>query len=654
MDYKELKELLIYHSRKYYVEDSPEIPDYEYDRLMRCLEEMETENPSLIEPDSPTQRVGGDALREFEKFLHEVPLQSLNDVFDFNELDDFDRRVRETIDAPKYVVELKIDGLSVALEYRDGIFVSGGTRGDGEVGENVTENLKTIHSIPLRLNEPVSHLIVRGEVYMSKKNFAALNEAREIREESLFANPRNAAAGTLRQLDPKVTASRHLDIFCFNLQLTDGKTCETHSQSLDYLKELGFCVSPYYQVFDNIDDVKTEILRLGDMRENLGFDIDGAVVKVDSFEARKKLGTSTKAPKWAVAYKYPPEEKETKLIDIIITVGRTGVLTPNAVLEPVRLAGTNVSRATLHNIDYIKSKDIRIGDTVRVRKAGDIIPEIVEVIFSKRPHESMEYEMPTTCPVCSSPVIRDEQEAAVRCSGASCPAQLLRNLTHFASRDAMDIDGLGPAVLEQLVSENLVKSASDLYKLKAEDVAKLERMGEKSADNLINAIEESKSRGLSRLLFAFGIRQVGQKAAKIIARHFKTLDNILDASQEELMAISDIGEITAENIIQWASLPQSLELVESLRMSGVNFTSLEQKQDTRFAGLTFVLTGALPTYTRDEASAIIEQMGGKVSSSVSKKTSYVLAGEDAGSKLRKANELGITVISEDEFIEMTK
>ncbi len=652
MDYQKLKDLLKYHGHKYYVEDSPEISDYEYDRLMRLLEEMEAENPSLIAPDSPTQRVGGDTLREFEKFTHRLPLQSLNDVFDFDELDDFDRRVRETVSSPEYVVELKIDGLSVALEYRDGVFVSGGTRGDGNIGENVTENLKTIHSIPLKLNEAVPHLIVRGEVYMKKKNFAALNEMREIRDEPLFANPRNAAAGTLRQLDPKVTASRRLDIFCFNLQLVDGKELYSHTESLDYLKSLGFSVSPFYRVFDNIEDVKAEITRLGDMRESLGFDIDGAVIKVNSFEERERLGTSSKAPKWAVAYKYPPEVKPTKLTDIVITVGRTGVLTPNAVLEPIRLAGTSVSRATLHNIDYIKSKDIRIGDTVLVRKAGDIIPEIVEVVPHKRPDDAKEYEMPEFCPVCGSPVIRDGEEAATRCSGAACPAQVLRNLTHFASRDAMDIDGLGPAVIEQLVNENLVISAADLYTLTTEDLSGLERMGEKSASNLINAINESKTRDLSRLLFAFGIRQVGQKAAKVLARHFGTLDNILSADMSELTVIPDIGEITAQNIVQWASLPQSAVLIESLRNAGVNFASTDKNDDTRFGGMTFVLTGTLPTYTRDEASEIIEKMGGKVSSSVSKKTTYVLAGEEAGSKLRKANELGVAVISEDEFKKM--
>ncbi len=654
MDYQKLKELLKYHGHKYYVEDSPEISDYEYDRLMRLLEEMEAENPSLIAPDSPTQRVGGDTLREFEKFTHKLPLQSLNDVFDFDELDDFDRRVRETVSSPQYVVELKIDGLSVALEYRDGVFVSGGTRGDGNVGENVTENLKTIHSIPLKLSEPVPHLIVRGEVYMKKKNFNALNEMREIREEPLFANPRNAAAGTLRQLDPKVTASRRLDIFCFNLQLVEGKNLTSHTESLDYLKSLGFCVSPFYSVFDNIEDVKTEITRLGDMRESLGFDIDGAVIKVNSFEERERLGTSSKAPKWAVAYKYPPEVKPTKLTDIVITVGRTGVLTPNAVLEPIRLAGTSVSRATLHNIDYIKLKDIRIGDTVLVRKAGDIIPEIVEVVPEKRPNDAKEYEMPEFCPVCGSPVIRDGEEAATRCSGAACPAQVLRNLTHFASRDAMDIDGLGPAVIEQLVNENLVTSAADLYTITAQDVSKLERMGEKSASNLINAINESKTRDLSRLLFAFGIRQVGQKAAKVLAKHFGTLDSILSADIEELTVIPDIGAITAQNIVQWVSLSQSKALIESLRNAGVNFDSTDKNDDTRFNGMTFVLTGTLPTYTRDEASEIIEKMGGKVSSSVSKKTTYVLAGEAAGSKLRKANELGVAIISEDEFMQMIK
>jgi len=654
VNYNELKDLLIYHSRKYYVEDAPEISDFEYDRMLRTLEEMEAADPSLIAPDSPTQRVGGDAIKEFDKFEHVVPMQSLNDVFDFSELDDFDRRIRETIEAPEYVVELKIDGLSVALEYRDGIFVSGGTRGNGEIGENVTQNLKTIHSIPLRLSEPVPHLIVRGEVYMSKKNFEALNAQREINEESLFANPRNAAAGTLRQLDPKVTAARKLDIFCFNLQLADGKTFTTHSETLDYLASLGFVVSPWYRVFTDIADVKTEIQRLGDMRETLGFDIDGAVVKLNSMEGRELLGSSSKAPKWAVAYKYPPEVKETRLTDIVISVGRTGVLTPNAVLEPVRLAGTSVSRATLHNIDYINTKDIRIGDMVRVRKAGDIIPEIVEIVPEKRPDGTTPFVMPDVCPVCGSPVVCDAEEAAVRCSGAACPAQLLRNLTHFASRDAMEIDGLGPAVLEQLVKEDLVHSAADLYTISADSVAKMERMGEKSADNLIKAIEISKTRGLARLLYAFGIRQVGQKAGKVLARHFGSLDAVMQASLEELTAIPDIGAITAEHIIAWFALPQSVALIAALREAGVDFTSQEQTTDTRFSGKTFVLTGTLPTYTRDQASAIIEQLGGKVSSSVSKKTSYVLAGEEAGSKLKKAMDLGITILSEAEFIDMIR
>jgi len=652
VNYKDLKDLLIYHSRKYYIEDAPEISDYEYDHLLRTLEEMEEKDPSLVEPDSPTQRVGGEALKEFEKYTHPVPLQSLNDVFDFSELDAFDQRVRESISDPEYVVELKIDGLSVALEYRNGIFVSGGTRGNGEEGENVTQNLKTIHSIPLQLNEPIEHLIVRGEVYMNKKSFEKLNAQREIQGEALFANPRNAAAGSLRQLDSKVTASRKLDIFCFNLQLCSGREFHSHSETLDYLKSLGFSVSPFYRVFTNIKDVKEEISRLGEMRESLGFDIDGAVIKVNSIAGREKLGSSSKAPKWAVAYKYPPEIKETVLREIIVTVGRTGVLTPNAVLDPVRLAGTSVSRATLHNIDLIRSKDIRVGDTVRVRKAGDIIPEIVEIVPEKRPEGTVPYEMPAVCPVCGAPVICDEEEAAVRCSGVSCPAQLLRNLTHFASRDAMDIDGLGPAVIEQLVNEGLVHSAADLYYLCAESVAKIDRMGEKSAENLLRAIEASKDRDLSRLLFAFGIRQVGQKAGKILARHFTTLDQLMLATVDELTAIQDIGSITAENIISWFSMPQSRALIESLRSANVNFTSHEQSTDNRFAGKIFVLTGTLPTMTRDRASGLIEQMGGKVSSSVSKKTTFVLAGEEAGSKLKKANDLGVTVISESDFLAM--
>lgn len=656
MDAKEraahLRERLSYYAKLYYEKDAPEISDYEYDLLMQELRRIESEHPELITPDSPTMRVGGAPVEGFEQYRHDVPLQSLNDVFSFEEVEAFDRRVRETIEDPAYVVELKIDGLSVALEYQDGQFVRGATRGNGEVGEDVTLNLRTVRSIPLTLENVPGRLVVRGEVFMDHHALEVLNERREEEGQPLFANCRNAAAGSLRQLDSRITASRALDIFCFNVQSATDVSFTSHRESLDWLKAHGFKVSPTYQIFHDIADVCKEIRRLGELRGELSFDIDGAVVKVDSLADRERLGATTKAPRWAVAYKYPPEEKATLLRDIVVSVGRTGTLTPNAVLEPVRVSGSLVSRASLHNEAYIKEKDIRIGDTVIIRKAGDIIPEIVCAVPELRPENAVPYVMPERCPVCGAPVSRLEGEAALRCTGAECPAQLLRNLEHFASRPAMDIEGLGEAVVEQLVKEGLVSSCADIYDLKVEDLEKLDRFARKSAENLIRAIDESRHRELSRLICAFGIRQVGERAARSLARTFGSLDRFMAATREELLAVEDIGEITADCILEWFAQEQSQDIIERLRAAGVNFESNEAPQDLRFAGMTFVLTGSLTRFTRDEAGAEIEKRGGKVSGSVSKKTSIVVAGENAGSKLDKANTLGIRVIGEDEFLDL--
>ncbi len=641
-----------YHNRRYYNEDSPEISDYEYDMLLRELENLEEQYPDLKRAHSPTQRVGGEALKGFEQVIHKVPLESLQDAFSYEEIEDFDKRVRETVENPTYVVELKIDGLSVSLEYENGIFVSGATRGNGTVGEDVTQNLKTVKSIPLVLKNAPRSLIVRGEVYMPKKSFEALNEAREKNAEALFANPRNAAAGSLRLLDSKITASRGLDIFVFNLQDSSDNVADNHFESLEYLKNTGFKVSPYYNKFNDISKVIEEIDRLGKMREQLSFDIDGAVVKVNDFTDRKSLGSTSKFPKWAIAFKYPPEKKPTKLIDIVINVGRTGVLTPNAVLEPVRLAGTTVSKATLHNKDYILQKDIRIGDTVIVQKAGDIIPEIVEVDKSKRDGTQKEFEMPKLCPECLSPVFEDESEVAVRCVNPECKAQTVRNIIHFCSKPAMDIEGLGTAVVESLVHQKLISSSADLYYIKKEDIEALERQGEKSAQNLIDSIEKSKENDLSKLIFALGIREVGEKAAKVLSKKFKTLENIENAVYDELTQIDDIGPVIALNIIRFFELESTKHLISRLKEAGVNTVSKEKSLSNKFENMTFVLTGTLETLKRDEASALIEKHGGKVSSSVSKKTSIVVAGEEAGSKLKKANELNITVISEQEFLKM--
>ena len=643
-----LRELLNEYNYRYYVLDAPTVTDYEYDMLLRQLEDIEKEHPELITPDSPTQRVGGEAVKSFASVRHEVPLESLQDVFSEDELMEFGERVRSAVGEARYTVEPKVDGLSVALEYENGVFVRGATRGDGVTGEDVTENIRTIRSIPMKLDNGPARLIVRGEVYMPKAVFEKLNREREERGEPLLANPRNAAAGSMRQLDPKIAAKRELDIAVFNLQLCEGMEFTTHSETLDYLESLRFKVIPR-KILDNMQDCCGEIERIGEHRDQYPFEIDGAVVKVDSLRERADMGSTSKFPRWAAAFKYPPEKKPTKVLDIVVQVGRTGALTPKAVLEPVRLAGTTVTNVTLHNQDFIDEKDLRIGDTAIVRKAGDIIPELVEVVGDKRPDWAVPYRLPEFCPVCGAPTRRDEDGAVIRCTGAECPAQQVRAITHFASRNAMDIEGLGEAAVEQITAKGLVKNTADLYYLKAEDVEQLERFGKKSAENLIGAIEASKENDLSRLLFAFGIRQVGQHAAKVLAAHFKTLDALMAADAESLTLVDEIGAITAENIVEFFSGDQAKDLVERLRAAGVNFESREQGEDKRFKGMTFVLTGALELFTRDEASEIIERFGGKASSSVSKKTTYVVAGENAGSKLKKANELGIPVLTEEEF-----
>lgn len=652
-DFTEIEALrreLTQAGHEYYVLDKPTMSDYDYDHKLRRLEELETAHPETVTPDSPTQRVGGQPLDAFTQVRHQVPLESLQDVFDFQELEAFDQRVKGVVPEAEYVVEPKVDGLSVALEYEDGLFVRGATRGDGQVGEDVTENLRTVRSIPLKIPDAPPRLIVRGEVYMPKKVFHALNEERERRGEALFANPRNAAAGSLRQLDPKVAAARRLDIAVFNIQWPQEEF-STHLETLDYLQNKGFKVIPHYSCAQ-VSQVTERITEIGETRESFPFDIDGAVVKVNNLSQRAALGSTAKFPRWAAAYKYPPEVKPAQVVDIVIQVGRTGVLTPKAVLTPVRLAGTTVTNATLHNQDFITEKDIRIGDTVLVRKAGEIIPEVLSVVEDKRPEGTQPWFLPKACPVCGAAVERDEDGAHIRCTGAECPAQLLRNLAHFASRDAMDIEGLGIAVVENLVNAQLVKTPGDLYFLNEEDVAQLERMGKRSAKKLLAALEKSKGQDLSRLIYAFGIRQVGQKAGKILAARFQTLENLQNATLEELTAVDDIGEITARNILDWMASPQSRHLIDRLREAGVNMTAAEQGSDRRFEGMTFVLTGTLEKFTRDEASEMIEARGGKSAGSVSKKTAYVVAGEAAGSKLRKAQELGIPVLTEEEFLEL--
>lgn len=653
MDYrgeiKELREKLNENARLYYTLDASTMSDYEYDRLYRRLQELEAAHPEEITPDSPTQRVGDAVLNDFAEVRHPVPLESLEDVFDGDEVKGFLSKVLETLPRAEYSVEPKVDGLSVALEYRDGQFYQGATRGDGRVGEDVTGNLRTVRSIPKNLPEKLPRLIVRGEVYMARSVFDRINEELELEGKPLLANPRNAAAGSLRQKDPKVCAKRQLDIAVFNLQLVEGRSFATHSETLDYLREQGFPVIPH-TVLRDPEEILERIQKLGDNRMDFPYDIDGAVVKLNDLSDRSVLGSTAKCPKWAVAYKYPPEQKESRLADIVVQVGRTGVLTPKAVLEPVRLAGTTVTNATLHNQDYITEKDIRIGDTVVVQKAGEIIPEIVSVVKEKRPEGTKPYHLPDKCPVCGAAVLRDPDGAAVRCTGAECPAQLLRNMIHFASRDAMDIDGVGPAVLQQLIESGLVSNPADLYDLRAEQLEGLDRMGKKSAQNAVDAIARSKENDLWRLIFALGIRQVGAKAAKILATHFGSMDGLRRATAEELTEIDDVGAVTADYITHWMQSDQAADLLARLRKAGVNMECHQELVDRRFAGMTFVLTGALTRFTREEAGEMIELRGGKVSSSVSKKTTYVVAGENAGSKLKKAGELGISVLSEEEFL----
>lgn len=645
---RELEQKLAYHAHKYYVEDSPEISDHEYDKMFYRLVKLEEENPSLASENSPTRRIGGSALDKFEKVIHRVRMGSLRDVFSFEELRDFIQKTP----ADDYSVECKIDGLSVSLVYDGGELTVGSTRGDGDTGENVTDNLRTIPSIPLRIPYK-GHLEVRGEVYMPRESFEKLNRIREERDEARFANPRNAAAGSLRQLDSKITAERRLDIFVFNVQECD-RSFSTHKESLDFLVENKFRIIPYLSVLKTPEEIEAQIETIGAKRLELPFDIDGVVIKVNSLAMREKYGDTGSVPRWAVAYKFPPEEKDSVLRDICINVGRTGVLTPYAVFDTVQLAGTSVSRATLHNYDFIHERDIRLGDTVRVRKAGDIIPEILGIDPSKRPKDAVPFVMPSVCPSCGEPVYREPDEAAYYCTNAECPAQRVRNLTHFVSRDAMDIDGLGEALIALLVKSGLVVNAADLYKLTEETVCELERMGKRSASKLINAISTSKSRGLDRLLYALGIRQVGEKAAKALASHFGDIERLFSATQDELCAIEDIGETTAMNVINYFSHPQTRLLIDGLKSLGVDTVYQSDISDTRFSGMTFVLTGTLPNMTRDEASALIERHGGKTSGSVSKKTTYVLAGSEAGSKLTKAQSLGIRIIDEDTLLEMLK
>lgn len=644
---KELTEQLEYHNNLYYNMDEPEISDFEYDKMLRELENLEEQFPTLKSPLSPTNRVGGNAGEKFSPVTHTVVMESLHDSFSHDELRDFDRKVREVSPNVQYVVEPKFDGLSVSCEYENGVFVRGSTRGDGTTGEDVTDNLMTIKSLPKRIANAPEYLEVRGEVYMSFESFNELTKRQEENEEKTFKNPRNAAAGSLRQKNAKITAQRKLDIYVFNIQQIRGAELTTHSQSLNYLTELGFPTA-FYNVYDNIDDVISEIERIGDMRGSFDYAIDGAVVKVNSFETRSLLGSTAKYPKWAEAYKYPPEEKPTKLLNIEINVGRTGVLTPVGNFEPVLLAGTTVSRATLHNKDFIEEKGICVGDTVIIRKAGEIIPEVLSV--KEHSENAVPFEFPSLCPSCGSPVSQDEGEAAIRCTNTDCPAQLMRHLIHFVGRDAMDIDGLGPAVLEQLVNEGLVKSPADLYRLKIDDVSNLERMAEKSANNLISAVEKSKENELYRLVFALGIRNIGLKAAKLLCENFPTIDDIMNAKAADFETIDGFGEVMALSIENYFALDGTKELISDLKSLGLKMKSSAPKSNSGiFSGKTFVLTGTLPTMKRSEASKIIEENGGKTSSSVSKKTSYVLAGEEAGSKLIKAQSLGITIITEDEF-----
>ena len=648
---EELTKILTEANYRYYVLDDPKLADFEYDRFLRELEELEAVHPELASMDSPTKRVGGEALSQFEKVEHPVPLMSLQDVFSMEELNAFVEKVRESEPEAEFSVEPKIDGLSVALEYVDGRFLRGATRGDGSVGEDVTENLKTIRAIPMTLENAPSRLIVRGEVFMPKKSFEKLNAHQEQEGKPLFANPRNAAAGSLRQLDPKIAAKRGLDIYIFNIQLAEGVDFTSHSQSLEYLRDRKFKVIPHKKL-QTVDQIDAEVRSINDHREQLSCDIDGAVIKVEDLRQRERLGTTAKFPRWAAAYKYPPEIKPTVVEDIVVQVGRTGVLTPKAVVRPVRLAGTTVTNATLHNQDFITQRDIRIGDTVLIRKAGEIIPEILEVDLSKRPEGTWAYHLPERCPVCGAKTETDEDGAFLRCTGAECPAQLSRNIAHFVSRDAMDIDGLGSAIVDGLIEKGLVKSPADIYYLTLDDVRSLWKSGSTAAKKLLTSIENSKQQDVSRLIYALGIRQVGAKTGKVLASAFGSLDALMEADLETLTQIPDVGGITAENILRWFSQEQSRHLVERLRQAGVNFESKRVITDARFSGMTFVLTGALSKFTREEAAEKIELLGGKASGSVSKKTSYVVVGENAGSKERKARELGIPILTEDEFLEM--
>lgn len=642
------------HNLLYYVNDAPEISDFEYDAMLRRLEELEAAHPEYYDPNSPTQHVGGYALNTFAQVTHEVPLESLQDVFSFEELRAFGERMEASLpETHSYVVEPKIDGLSMSLEYENGVFVRGATRGDGTIGEDVTENLRTVRNLPQKLINAPARLIVRGEVYMSHESFETINAQREVRGEALLANPRNAAAGSIRQQDPKVAASRKLDIIIFNLQFCSDRIFATHAETLDFLKALGFPTVPY-QKCDSLQACCDRIGWIGENRGDYPYDIDGAVIKIDALSQRTALGSTAKSPRWAVAYKYPPEKKESVVRQILVQVGRTGVLTPKAVIDPVRLAGTTVTNATLHNQDFIDHLDLRIGDTVLVQKAGEIIPEVLSVNKSKRPEGTVPFRMPAVCPECGASVERDEDGVALRCTGAECPAQRLRNIVHFASRDAMDIDGLGVSLCEALIKAGLVNSPAELYYLEPQSVASLERMGQKSAKNLMASLEKSKQNGLARLLCAFGIRQVGQKAGKVLAAHFPTLDALMEATELELMMIPDIGKTTARFLHDWFDSPQSQHQIQLLRQAGVSFESKEQVVDHRFAGKTFVLSGALENFTRDEAASIIEKFGGKASGSVSKKTSYLLAGENTGSKHTKAVSLGIPILSEAEFLEMIR
>ena len=648
---EELTEVLNQANYRYYVLDDPQMPDFEYDHLLRELENLERDYPGFVRDDSPTKRVGGEAVSQFQKVTHPVPLMSLQDVFSLDELNAFLDKVKGAVSNDAFSVEPKIDGLSVALEYVDGQFVRGATRGDGNVGEDVTENLKTIHSIPMTIANAPSRLIVRGEVFMPKKSFHKLNEYQEAEGKPLFANPRNAAAGSLRQLDPKIAAKRGLDIYIFNIQLAEGVEFTSHSQTLEYLKELKFKVIPY-RLLSDISEVDDAILAINADRDKLTCDIDGAVVKLDDLAAREQLGATAKFPRWAAAYKYPPEIKSTVVEDIVVQVGRTGVLTPKAVVRPVRLAGTTVTNATLHNQDFITERDIRIGDTVKIRKAGEIIPEILEVELEKRPEGAAPYQLPSHCPVCGASVEKDPDGAFLRCTGAECPAQLSRNIAHFVSRDAMDIEGMGSAIVDSLIEKGLVQSPADIYYMKLEDIQSLWKSGKTAAQKLLTAVERSKEQDVGRLIFALGIRQVGAKTGKVLAATFGSLDALMNASLEELTAVEDVGQITAQSIYDWASQPQSRHMIQRLREAGVNFESKRVITDTRFAGKTFVLTGALSKFTREEATEKIELFGGKAAGSVSKKTSFVVVGENAGSKERKARELGIPILSEDEFLEM--